>query len=157
MLLILLYIKHFIFSSLFYFISLLITFKLFIPIYNSNEIIITYAIHPFDLCSTYPNLWSFIKISYFVFFSFSNILISNLIFSKLTKIIQSTTNVSKLKNNNIKNNYKELNILIGENNLKEKIYIPESRFISKFFNNWYNRFWKNIFSNVSIYTSIIKF
>ena len=67
--------SFFIFSSFF-------TVKLFYPIYYSEEIIITYGINPFDICSNNLQLWNIIKLSYIFVFIFSNFTISSFIFNR---------------------------------------------------------------------------
>ena len=79
--------SFFIFSSFF-------TVKLFYPIYLSEEIIITYGINPFDICSNNLQLWNIIKLSYIFVFIFSwkyhqslsviDFLISNIIYANIS-------------------------------------------------------------------------
>ena len=114
----------------------MIAIKLFSPIYTANEIIITYGIHPFDICSKNPELWKYIKITYIITFIFSNLVIINFVFCKLFKN-------RKMKNKNHKKNKSakfnkipkdnNLNLLIGQsiNNLS-KIYVPESGLYQNF-------------------------
>lgn len=54
---------------------------LFHSIYTSNNIIISFAIHPFNICSKYPYAWSNIKKLSLLFMIVSNLIISNSIFS----------------------------------------------------------------------------
>ena len=61
-------IKEFIFFIIFLLINSFITFKLFYPIFTAKEVIITYGIHPFDICSKNPDLWKILKISYLLSF-----------------------------------------------------------------------------------------
>ncbi len=58
-------------------------YNLFYPIYSSNEIIITYGLHPFDICTKNPELWYLIKIIFIFTFIISNIVISNFIFVRI--------------------------------------------------------------------------
>lgn len=72
---------------------------------------------------------------YIIFFSFSNFIISNFIFSKIKKIISKLNLKIKPKendeNNIIKNN--ELNLLVGKDVINNKnIYIPESGLYQNF-------------------------
>lgn len=114
----------------------MIAIKLFSPIYTANEIIITYGIHPFDICSKNPELWKYIKITYIITFIFSNLVITNFVFCQLFKN-------RKMKHKNHKKNKSakfnkipkdnNLNLLIGQsiNNLS-KIYVPESGLYQNF-------------------------
>ena len=98
------------------------------PIFIANEIIITYGLKPFDICSQNPDLWRYLKILYVVTFIFSNIVISSFIY----KII-FPKKINKQKQNTQKINEKELNLLIGEDiETKEKIYLPESGLYQNF-------------------------
>ena len=95
--------------------------KILSPLFNANEVIITYGIEPFDIVSKYPKLWYYLKNTYIITFIFSNIIYSNLIYSSLfsKKIKKNTANIIPSSN--------ELNLLIGYNpKTNKKIYIPES-------------------------------
>lgn len=114
--------SFFIFSSFF-------TIKLFYPIYSSEEIIITYGINPFDICSNNLQLWNIIKLSYIFVFIFSNFTISSFIFNRFfnkfncLKINSTSTNKKEIHSNNFK---KGLNLLIGlDSTTNTKVYVPE--------------------------------
>ena len=53
----------------------------FFPIFNSSEIIITYGIHPFDICKKNPLIWYYIKILFCITYIFSSIILSNLFYN----------------------------------------------------------------------------
>ena len=114
---------------LFLIISSILIFKFLNPIFSANEIIITYGIEPFDICSKIPELWYYIKIIYVISFIFSNLIYSNFIYSKISKII-------KIKKKKIPQNiqkYDKLNLLIGyDAKTKENIYVPESGLYQNF-------------------------
>lgn len=74
-------------------------YNLFYPIYSSNEIIITYGLHPFDICTKNPELWNLIKIIFIFTFIVSNIVISNFIF---VRIIYKILNKFFVKNHSKK-------------------------------------------------------
>ena len=57
-------IKKLIFILILSFFSCMIALKLFFPIYQAEEIIITFGIHPFDICADNAELWYFIKLSF---------------------------------------------------------------------------------------------
>ena len=115
--------SFFIFSSFF-------TVKLFYPIYVSEEIIITYGINPFDICSNNLQLWNIIKLSYIFVFIFSNFTISSFIFNRFFNKFNclkinsiSTNNKKEIHSNNFK---KDLNLLIGlDSTTNTKVYVPE--------------------------------
>ena len=120
--------------------------KTFYPIYTAKEVIITYGIHPFDICSKNPELWNLIKITYIITFIISNIVIANFIFlriicpiintfkkilSKPQKIIYHSKNFKNKNNSNLKK--KSLNLLIGQDlEDNSNIIIPESGLYQNF-------------------------
>lgn len=78
--------KHrFIFVLTFLLISFIINLFIFYPIFISDNIIISFAIHPFDICNKYPNGWILIKNLYVLSLFFSNLIIANVIYSFLFK------------------------------------------------------------------------
>ena len=114
----------------------MIAIKLFSPIYTANEIIITYGIHPFDICSKNPELWKYIKITYIITFIFSNLVITNFVFCKLFKN-RKMKNKNHKKNKSAKSNkiHKDnnLSLLIGQSvDDSSKIYVPESGLYQNF-------------------------
>ena len=140
-------IKKILFCILFCIISGLIAFKTFFPIYNAEEIIIEYGIHPFDICTQNPTLWQYIKKIYIFSFIFSNFVISNFIYTRilskfylLYKSIISKFQISKKTKlisfsqnpkNSLTNN--KLNLLIGQDEkTNNKIYVPESGLYQNF-------------------------
>lgn len=115
------------------FISCLIAFYLFYPIYFSNEIIINYGIHPFDICSENPELWKYIKIIFIFTYIFANIIFSNFLFNKFLFNYFSNKIKKKKNENKIKINSSNLNLLIGKNyDTNEKIEIPEKGLYQNF-------------------------
>lgn len=100
----------------------------------AKEIIITYGIHPFDICSKNPELWKILKYSYIFFSIFSNLILSYLIYMRiLSKIhIFSSKNKALQPNYNIKKERQNLSLLIGKNQLNQNVYIPESGLYQNF-------------------------
>ena len=118
------------------FILLFIGYNLFSPIYSSNNIIITYGIHPFNICNKNPELWQIIKYIFIFTYIFSSIIISNFIylsifniFSNIFKKIHSFKFPKLINQNNlidIKRNNNLIELYIGENkSLNKSIYLPE--------------------------------
>ena len=112
------------------------SFIIFSPIYFSNEIIITYGIHPFDICTKNPILWKYIKITFIFTYIFSNIIFSLFLFNRFfINILKKFNNTENVKNKNlIKNNINsKLNLLVGKDiKTDEKIYIPETGLYQNF-------------------------
>ncbi len=118
-----------IFILLFLFTTSFFAYNLFSPIYTSNEIIITFGFHPFDICSKNPELWTLIKIIFIATFIFSNFVISNFIFTRIiskhfsspAKKHKNWENKASLKNPSSS----DLFLTIGKNQNNELILIPE--------------------------------
>lgn len=117
---------------------LFIGYNLFSPIYSSNNIIITYGIHPFNICNKNRELWQIIKYIFIFTYIFSSIIISNFIYFAIYNIVSnifkkiSSINFSKLinlkkfslidasKNDNL------IKLYVGESiSANKSIYLPE--------------------------------
>ena len=95
---------------------------IFSKIFYSNNILIDFSIHPFNICEKYPDLWNFIKISYVISFNISVFIISSLIYSTIFSKPKSDKKENILINN-IDNS--ELNLLAGMDQNNNFVYIPE--------------------------------
>ncbi len=130
------YIKEFSFKFLFFLISSAISFKIFSPIYTSKEVIISYGIHPFDICSKNPVLWKYIKILYIICFTFSTLIYSHFIYKrfliKISFFNPKQKSKSVLKTNYIPTSKKDLSLLIGKDLNNNNIYIPEKGLYQNF-------------------------
>ena len=107
----------------FFFCSLLFTIlnlAIFYPIFLSNNITISFAMHPFNVCIKYPDFWHLFKIFYIIFLLITNCTISYILvksFFHLSTInpVAETTSCNS-----------NLNILIGYSNTQKKdIFLPE--------------------------------
>ena len=99
------FIKHFLFIIIFSIFYCFIGYNLFAEIFVSNNVIITYGIHPFNICVENPELWKYIKIIFLITYIFSSFIISHFIYRILAELLQKIFNficsiISKLKNNN---------------------------------------------------------
>lgn len=120
---------------LFLTISSYITFSKLYPIFTAEEIIISYGIHPFDICSNNPELWKILKTVYLICFLFSNFVFSHFIYIRiLTKLRFFQTKTSTNSSNTSLASYikDNLKLLIGEDQSHHKIYIPESGLYQNF-------------------------
>ena len=73
---------HFVYLlCLFIFCNLVFTH--FSEIFSSEHLIFPYAIHPFDICSLYPETWELIKKTYYLSFVFSYTIIHFLFYFKV--------------------------------------------------------------------------
>lgn len=129
------------------------------PIYTSKNIIIPYAIHPFNICLEHPEWWKNIKIAFILTYIISNIIILNTIYTIIIKIKNKQKNN---KTSNKKYNTKQIEektsnqlaIYVGKNEKEQLIYIPENGLYQNILitrNNWK---WKNKFLYVSIHKTI---
>ena len=101
---------------------LLISFNLFIfyPIFISKNIIIQFAIHPFNICTEYPEFWNFFKIFYIVILVFSSSSISYIL---ITTFIKKEPQTQEVQPTTLDNNLK---ILVGYSpSQKKNIFLPE--------------------------------
>ncbi len=123
---------------LFVIISCIFSFCIFFPIYISDEIIISYGIHPFDICSKNPILWKYIKNTFIFTYIFSNFIFSNFLFNNIfnnifLKKIEKLKNINNYKNIDKIRSRNNLNLLIGKDlKTNEKIYIPEKGLYQNF-------------------------
>lgn len=114
--------KRLSFLAISYFISIFIMFIFFKNIFYSDYILIDFAMHPFNICEKYPELWNFIKITYILSYSICIIIISNLVYSSIFH------KKEQIKNNiatNTINFTSDLNLLIGKDNNNNSLYINE--------------------------------
>ncbi len=133
------------FSIVFTIIFSIILFHVFKPIYTANELVISYGIHPFDICSKNPQLWKYIKTTFIFTSIFSNFLIGYFIYNRflfnlysLLKNLKSNTNSKKQSNLTVTNHSKNfqknsLSLKIGQELYSNKIiYIPENGLYQNF-------------------------
>ena len=96
------------------------------PIFQAQELIITYGLKPFDICESNAKLWQYIKLMYIITFFTSNLICSNFVYNKIP-IKKKTEKHLDTKNDD------KLKLLIGYNQkTKEKIYIPKSGLFQNF-------------------------
>ena len=121
---------------LFLFLCLISLIK-FYPIYQSEEIIINYGLHPFDICTSQPQLWDFIKKFYIFSFIFSDFIFCKFIYLRfLTKF--HIKNIFLFKKNKTHasskiNNLFDLSLVIGRDYIDNSIVsVPSSGLYQNF-------------------------
>ena len=121
-------IKRFIFILLFLILLSFCFYQLFLPLYQAEEVIVSFGLRPSDICYDNPSFWKYLKISFIFFYLFSNFIIINFLILRL--------HIFELKDSKISPFIIEssnLQLLIGENQFnKEKIYLPESGLYQNF-------------------------
>lgn len=107
----------------FFFIPIILFFIFFYfkEIFISKYILIDFAIHPFNICENYPDLWNFIKFSYIFFVTFSNIIIINFIYSFIFSKNFPKKNVSPISQLS-----SDLNLVIGKDKDKNDVFLEEN-------------------------------
>lgn len=116
--------KRLLFLTFSLFISNIIMFLIFQEIFYSNNILIDFAIHPFNICIKYPQLWKFIKITYILSFNISVFSASTLICSVIFKKEEKKNNKTSSTKENIPYK-KDLNLLVGKDQNDNLVYIGE--------------------------------
>lgn len=121
-------IKRFIFTIIYLTLISICFYQLFFPIYQATEIVVSFGLHPSDICYDNPLFWKYLKTSFIFFYIFSNLIILNSLISRL-QIFETSTVLQDKKDNNITS----LQLLIGKNILNQKnIYLPESGLYQNF-------------------------
>ena len=93
------------------------------PLFDSNNVIIFFAVHPFNICEKFPLVWNTLKKLYILFcliscFILSNSLISILIlFIAKFKTVSKNTVLTEIKNN-------DFSLYIGKNSNNSSVFIP---------------------------------
>lgn len=113
--------KRLFFNFFFVPIILFFIFFYFKKIFTSNYILIDFAIHPFNICENYIDLWNFIKISYIFFVTFSTVIIINLIYSFIFSKQIKKSNISSASLS-----HSELNLIIGKDKNANEIILEEN-------------------------------
>lgn len=130
-----------IFIEIFVIISSVLATYIFIPIYKTNNLIIPYAIHPFNICIEYPIWWKNIKIIFIITYVISNIIIANTIYSLIKRNVSQKNKQEKINNKQLSTS--ELTLYVGKNEQQQLIYIPEKGLYQNILITRNNRKWKN--------------
>lgn len=102
----------------------LVCYLLFRDLYTSNEVIFSLAVHPFNICEKYPEVWYYIKLAYIPVTLISSLIFINIIYSSLftkKKVLKEISNVKK----------SDLNLKIF-NETNQDLIIPESGLYQNF-------------------------
>lgn len=116
--------RRFIFNFIFLIIIFFINFFLFRDIYFSNNIIFSFAVHPFNIYEKYPDIWLLIKFSYIPITFFASLIIINIIYSYIFSKKKTGPKI-------INNNNSDLFINIFDEK-KNNLIIPESGLYQNF-------------------------
>lgn len=116
--------RRIIFNAVFLAILSFIYFTFFYDIYTADSVMITFAVHPFDICEKYPDTWHYIKLLYIPVAFVSSLICINIFYS-------SFFNRQKKENKKTYTNYSDLNLKIFNGNNKE-IIVPEAGLYQNF-------------------------
>lgn len=105
--------------------------NIFYPIFISDEIIITYGVHPFNICLKNPLLWKYIKIVFIFTYVFSNFIFSNFILNQFLVKFFVKKDKKSSGSKVLESNLSKLNLLIGKFN-NEDVFIPEKGLYQNF-------------------------
>ena len=112
--------KHFFLFFICSFLLIVFNLVIFHPIFTSNNITINFAIHPFNICSKYPEFWKYFKIFYIVILTISSTSISYILYKTFSKEVKE---INKIEVPTLNSN---LNLLIGfSSKLNSNIILPE--------------------------------
>ena len=89
--------RRVIFNLFFLSIVFLACYLFFRPIYISDEVIISFVVHPFNICEKYPDIWYYIKLTYIPVTLIASLICINTIYSSLFKRKKITKNKSSIK------------------------------------------------------------
>ena len=117
--------RRLLFLSICFICSVITMFLVFKDIFCSNYILIDFALHPFNICDKYPDLWNFIKISYLVSFCACILIVSNFLYSIIFNKEKNIKKDLKLSSQNNNNSNSELNLLVGKDKNNNLLYITE--------------------------------
>lgn len=110
--------RRLLFNLILLFCIFFIYILIFYPIYTSNNIIITFAIHPFNICQKFPDVWSILKISFIPISTISSLICINLIYSSLfTKKRIHSKRIAPLS---------DLSLFIANDTYSKPIFLPEA-------------------------------
>lgn len=109
-------------SFIIFFSAILILLNIFIfyPIFISNNITISFAIHPFNICKKHPEFWHYFKIIYIVILLISSLSLSYILVKYFLHL--NTNNVLSKKETYVST----LNLKIGySQSQNQDIFLPE--------------------------------
>lgn len=75
--------RKILFNAFFLAILAFLYFSFFYDVYVSDEIIISFAVHPFNICERFPDFWLLIKIIYIPIAFISALIVINIIYSSI--------------------------------------------------------------------------
>lgn len=111
--------RRVLFNFAFIFVFLSIYISLFYDLYTSDTVIISFAVHPFNICEKYPDIWLKIKVIYIFVSSISSLICINVIYSSLfTK--------NKIKSKKPLDTQDSLSLFIVKDKLGNPIILPEA-------------------------------
>ena len=99
------------------FITCLIAYYFFSPLYSSNEIYFPFAVHPFNICEKQPELWNLLKILFIITYIISQSVIAIFSISRFSHFFKKSKPHTTSTD--------DLQLFIGKNEKQEILSIPE--------------------------------
>lgn len=97
---------------------------LFRNLYLSSDVIISFAVHPFNICEKYPDTWIFLKIAYIPVTFISSLICINIIYSSIFNKKKASKKLSNTKKQDL-----QLEIF---NESNDTLVIPEAGLYQNF-------------------------
>ena len=125
-------IKRFIFTLIFLLMISFYSYKFFLPLYQAEEVIVSFGLQPSDICYDNPKIWNYLKISFIFLYLFSNFIVINSLISRF-EFFEKEISRSECKEQQTSLNPSNLQLLIGKDiSTNKKIYLPESGLYQNF-------------------------
>lgn len=139
--------RHLFFIFFILLISCIFTYNFFYTLYISSTVIIPYGLTEFDICTSNPVVWKYLKFLYIIFFILANIICSNALFSLFPKQFSNKKN----KKPYFLSTDDSFNIFIGTTLSNEPVTITEKGLYQNFLITGTIRYRQNFFRYVSYY------
>lgn len=116
--------RRIVFNALLLFFISLVYLSLFYNLYISDNVIISFVRHPFDICKAYPKFWFHVKLIFIPFSLLSSIICTNLLYSSFFNKKKSISVESSSEKNDL--------FLQIHNETIENLIVPESGLYQNF-------------------------
>ena len=124
-------VKAFLLALIPTFLSCLIAYFLFSPIYQEAHVVLPYGLRPFDICVEQPLLWKIIKIVFVFTYLYANLFLFFFFFSKLLSL--SLFSFLFKKKNKDTEKKEVLQLKIGYSSSHELVTLPEKSLYQNIF------------------------
>ena len=116
--------RRVLFNAFFVFIIFFLNFLLFYDVYKADTVIISFAVHPFNICERFPKFWFYLKSIYIPTLLIASLIVINSIYSSIFSKEKKPKEKSISKTS-------DLSLTIF-NNLSQNLIIPEAGLYQNF-------------------------